>query len=272
MLLQKHPLLAWPLFIFFLALAFYLYPEDYVRIHMQYLFWLTVLSPYHYWLYSLWSLSCLLVLYLLAGSLACFPYAPSTLPVPILLYSEPLTLLSVHDIVTPCPYRVLGWWLSPHYPYHSLGLWLSPPFILTLLPVSDSVPSLPAYLCTTTYGLVCAQVPYIYKPCVPWLYSLTWIYLVLPGYLVHNLLSLISLYLWLTCFALTFGHRIFNLSEAFIVILDNLGYSYRRLQDSTRALPHQPTYPKWLDCDLWPAPVLQAVRDYPSKIAPRSSH
>jgi hypothetical protein len=52
-LLQEHPLLAWPLFIFLLALAFYLYLEDYARIHMQYLFWLTVLSPYLYWLYSL---------------------------------------------------------------------------------------------------------------------------------------------------------------------------------------------------------------------------
>jgi hypothetical protein len=52
-MLQEHPLLAWPLFIFLLALAFYLYPEDYARIHMQYLFWLTVLFPYLYWLYSL---------------------------------------------------------------------------------------------------------------------------------------------------------------------------------------------------------------------------
>jgi hypothetical protein len=52
-LLQEHLWLAWPLFIFFLTLAFYLYPEDYARIHMQYLFWLTVLSPYLYWLYSL---------------------------------------------------------------------------------------------------------------------------------------------------------------------------------------------------------------------------
>jgi hypothetical protein len=53
LLLQEHPLLAWPLFIFLLALAFCLYPEDYVCIHMQYLFWLTVLSPYPYWLYFL---------------------------------------------------------------------------------------------------------------------------------------------------------------------------------------------------------------------------
>jgi hypothetical protein len=51
--LQEHPWLAWPLFIFFLSLAFYLYLEDYARIHMQYLFWLTILSPYLYWLYSL---------------------------------------------------------------------------------------------------------------------------------------------------------------------------------------------------------------------------
>jgi hypothetical protein len=52
-MLQEHPLLAWPLFIFLLTLAFYLYPEDYARIHMQYLFWLTVLSPFLYWLYFL---------------------------------------------------------------------------------------------------------------------------------------------------------------------------------------------------------------------------
>jgi hypothetical protein len=46
-------MLAWPLFIFLLALAFYLYPEDYVRIHMHYLFWLVILSPYLFWLHSL---------------------------------------------------------------------------------------------------------------------------------------------------------------------------------------------------------------------------
>jgi hypothetical protein len=177
LLLQEHPLLAWPLFIFFLSLAFYLYPEDYVCIHMQYLFWLTVLSPYLYWLYSLWSRSHSPVLYLLTRSSARFPYAPSTIPVPILLYSEPPTLLSVHDIITP-------------YPYCILGQWLSLLFTLTLLPVSDSVLSLPAYLCTTTYGLVCAWVPYIYQPCVSQLYSLTWIYLVLHSYLVHNPWSL----------------------------------------------------------------------------------
>jgi hypothetical protein len=72
-------------------------------------------------------------------------------------------------------------------PYLTIGSWCHHPFTLTLLLVSDSVPCLPAYLCTTTYSLVCAQVPYVYKPCVPQLYSLTWIYLVLHGYLVHNL-------------------------------------------------------------------------------------
>jgi hypothetical protein len=89
-------------------LAFYLYPEDYACIHMQYLFWLTVLSPYLYWLYSLWSHSHSPVLYLLAGSSARFPYAPSNLPVPILLYSEPPTLLLVHDVITPYPYCTLS--------------------------------------------------------------------------------------------------------------------------------------------------------------------
>jgi len=52
-MLQEHLFLAWPLLIFLLALAFYLYLEDYARIHMQYLFWLTILFPYLYWLYSL---------------------------------------------------------------------------------------------------------------------------------------------------------------------------------------------------------------------------
>jgi hypothetical protein len=52
-LLQEHPMLAWPLFIFLLALAFYLYPEDYACIHMHYLFWLVILSPYLFWLHSL---------------------------------------------------------------------------------------------------------------------------------------------------------------------------------------------------------------------------
>jgi hypothetical protein len=50
LLLQEHP---WPLFIFLLILAFYLYPEDYTCIHMHYLFWLVILSPYLFWLYSL---------------------------------------------------------------------------------------------------------------------------------------------------------------------------------------------------------------------------
>jgi len=121
-LLQEHLLLAWPLFVFFLTLAFYLYPEDYAHIHMQCLFWLTILSPYLFWLYSLWSFSCSLVLYLLARSLDRFPYAPSILLVPILSYPEPLSLLLVHDIVTPYPYHTLDQWLGPHYPYHSFSV------------------------------------------------------------------------------------------------------------------------------------------------------
>jgi hypothetical protein len=52
MVLQEHPLLAWPLFIFLLILTLHLYPEDYMHIHMHYLFWLVVLSPYLFWLYS----------------------------------------------------------------------------------------------------------------------------------------------------------------------------------------------------------------------------
>jgi len=85
-------------------------PSTYIlRTHMQYLFWLTVLSPYLFWLYSLLLPSCLFVLYLLARSLAHFPYVPSTSPAHTLLYPEPLTLLLVRDIITPYPYHILGW-------------------------------------------------------------------------------------------------------------------------------------------------------------------
>jgi len=166
---------------FLLALAFYLYPEDYVRIHMQYLFWLTVLFPYLYRLYSLWSRfhpPCTISAHRIPGLL---PYALPILLVPTLLYPEPYTLLSVHDIVTPYPYRIPGWWLSPCHPYHSSGPWLSLPSTLTFPPVLDSILLLPAFLCTTTYSLVCAQFPHVYKPPVVQLYSLTWIYLVLHG-------------------------------------------------------------------------------------------
>jgi hypothetical protein len=64
------------------------------------------------------------------------------------------------------------------------------------------------------------------------------------------------------CFDLWSLHL--DLSEAFVITPNDSGYSYRQLQDSTCALTHRPTYPKQLDCDLWPAPVLQASRDYPS--------
>jgi len=92
------------------------------------------------------------------------PYALSALPVLTLLYPEPHTLLS---FPLPLPYH--------QSLTHSLSLTFS---------------------CTTTYSLVCAHFLQLYKPYIPQLYSLTWIYLVLPSYLVHNLLSLISLYLW----------------------------------------------------------------------------
>jgi hypothetical protein len=155
--LQEHLFLAWLLFIFLLALAFYLYLEDYVCIHMQYLFWLTVLFPYLYWLYSLWSCFhslCTIFAHRISGSI---PYALPIPPVPTLLHPEPYTLLSVHDVVTPYPYRIHSWWLSPCHLYHSFSPWLGLFPTLTLPLVSDSVPFLPAYLCTTTYSLVCAQ-------------------------------------------------------------------------------------------------------------------
>jgi hypothetical protein len=138
MVLQEHPLLAWPLFIFLLILTLHLYPEDYTCIHMHYLFWLVVLSPYLFWLYSFWSSSYSLVLYLLAGSLARSPmpfplywypsyYNLSPIPYYWSMTSSPLTLTTspVDDSV-------------PHYPYHSLSLWLNHPSALTLPLVSDS--------------------------------------------------------------------------------------------------------------------------------------
>jgi hypothetical protein len=77
-----------------------------------------------------------------------FPYTISISLVLTLLYLEPLTLTvpSVGDSVSPLP-----------LPYHrSLTHFLS----LT-------------FSCTTTYSLVCACFPYLYKPYILWLYSLT---------------------------------------------------------------------------------------------------
>jgi hypothetical protein len=128
-LLQEHPLLAWPLFIFLLILAFYLYPKDYMHIHMQYLFWLTILSPYLYWLYSLWPYSHLSVPYLLVGSPAHSPMS-----FPLYWYSPCYTL-------NPLPYY-RSMMMSP--------LTLTTPLvsdsslvILTIVSVCDSVPPLP---------------------------------------------------------------------------------------------------------------------------------
>jgi hypothetical protein len=174
-LLQEHPLLVWPLFIFLLILAFYLYPEDYTCIHMHYLFWLVPLSPYLFWLQSLWSISCSLVLYLLARS-------PARSPMPLPLYWCP-------------PYYIL----SPILLHQSMTL---SPYTLTVSLVYDSASPLPlpyhqsvthslslTSFYTSTYSLVCARSTHLYKPYVPQLYSLTWIYLVLPSDLVQNLLS-----------------------------------------------------------------------------------
>jgi hypothetical protein len=69
----------------------------------------------------------------------------------------------------------------PCYLYHSVSLWLSLPSTLTLPPVSDSLLFPLTFLCTTNYSLVCAQFPYVYEPSVLQLYSSTWIYLVLHG-------------------------------------------------------------------------------------------
>jgi hypothetical protein len=152
----------------------------------QYLFWLTILIPFH--------LTCTI-------NCSPDPWFASPMPLPLYQYSSYYILnpLPYYWSMTSPPlylYCILGWWLTSLYPYHSLGLWLSSPLPLPYYRFLTRLPSLPAYPCTTTYGLVCARFPYIYKPYIPQLYSLTWIYLVLPSYLVHNLLSLISLYLW----------------------------------------------------------------------------
>jgi hypothetical protein len=101
-----------------------------------------------------------------------YRYSPYYILNPIPYYrsktSSPLTASSVGDSV-PC------------YRYHSFGLWLSSPSALTLPSVSDSFPFPLTFLCTTIYSLVCAQLPYVYKPPVLQVYSLTWIYLVLHG-------------------------------------------------------------------------------------------
>jgi hypothetical protein len=149
---------------------------------MHYLFWQVVLSPYLFWLYSFWLSSCSLVLYLLTGSSAHSP-----MPFPLYWYPS-------YYILSPIPY------------YWSMML---SPITLTITSVCDSTIPLPlpyhqslthfsslTISCTTTYSLVCACLPRLYKPYVLQLCSLTWIYLVLPGYLVNNLLSLTSLYLW----------------------------------------------------------------------------
>jgi len=241
-----------------------------MRIHMHYLFWLVVLFPYLFWLYFFWSFSCSLILYLLARSLAHSP----------MLFH----FTDTHSIIFWAPYLTISLWN-----HHSIPLphsWSVTQFPVTfmIVVVCDSTfllplpyhQSLTCFLllilsCTTTYSLVCACFPSLYKPYIPQLYSLTWIYLVLPSYLVHNHSSPISLYLWslASLWPLVIASK--DLPEAFIIVPYDSGYNYHWLQDSTCALVHWPTYPKRLDCDLWPVPVLQASWDYPSKKVPQSS-
>jgi len=157
-LLQEHPLLAWPLFIFLLILAFYLYPEDYTCIHMHYLFWLVILSPYLFWLYSFWSLSCSPVLYLLAGSLA-----------------RPLCAFhftGTHPVISWAPYLTIGPWHCHPIPLLHPQLVTQSPVTFTIVSVCDSISPLPlpyhwslthspslTSFCTTTYSMVCARFP-----------------------------------------------------------------------------------------------------------------
>jgi hypothetical protein len=187
--------LAWPLFISLLIFSLYLYPEDFACIHMHYLFWLVILSPYLFWLYSLWLFPPAFVLYLLARPPACPP-------MPFLLYQ-----CSPYYILNPIPYYQSMTSSPLPLPYPQSVT--QSPATFTIVLVCDSTFPLPlpyhqslthslslTFSCTTTYSLVCAHFLQLYKPYIPQLYSLTWIYLVLPSYLVHNLLSLISLYLW----------------------------------------------------------------------------
>jgi len=67
----------------------------------------------------------------------------------------PFHSIGAHPIIFWIPYFTIGRWLSSSY--HSFSLWLSLPLTPTILLVSDSVLPLPAYLCTSTYGLVCTH-------------------------------------------------------------------------------------------------------------------
>jgi hypothetical protein len=145
---------------------------------------------------SLTSIGCTLPDHIFPSSLYYICSPDSRLASPMPLHST-----STHLIISWTPYLTISLWQchpftltavlvgdsARCYLYHSPGLWLGFPSTLTLLPVPDSVLFPLTFLCTTTYSLVCAQFPYVYKPPVAWLYSLTWIYLVLHGYLVHNL-------------------------------------------------------------------------------------
>jgi hypothetical protein len=169
-LLQEHPLLVWPIFIFLLILTFICLPD------------------------------------------------PQLIPL------CPFQFTSAHPIISWTPYPTISPWC--HCPIPLLHSWLvtQSPVIFTIVLVCDSTFPLPlpyhwslthslslTFLCTTTYSLVCACFLYLYKPYIPQLCSLTWIYLVLPSYLVYDLLSLTSLYLWSLNFALTLSYHVLDL-------------------------------------------------------------
>jgi hypothetical protein len=135
---------------------------------------------------------------LLAGHPFPLPFLV-TFPLIVSLFTCTISARRISGLLSLCPFHFTGTHpIISWTPYLTISLWRHHPFTLTIASVCDSVPPypylttspwlilLPAYLCTTTYGLVCAHFPYVYKPYVPWLYSLTWIYLVLYSYLVHN--------------------------------------------------------------------------------------
>jgi hypothetical protein len=104
-----------------------------------------ILSPYLFQLYSLWSLSCSLVLYLFSG-----PLAHSPIP-------SPFHWCSPYYILNPLPLPYLRLVTqSPLCPYLTTGLWLISfhlPFPVLLL-TAWSVLVSPTYINPTYYGCI----------------------------------------------------------------------------------------------------------------------
>jgi hypothetical protein len=148
------------------------------------------------------------------------------LPDPWLVPLCPFHFTSTHPIISWALYLTIGPWCCHPIPLLHPQLVTQSPVTLTIVLVCDSTfpLSLPYYQaltcsllltfsCTTTYSLVCAHFPSLYKPYIPQLYSLTWIYLVLPGYLVPQPLKPNKLIRVIISITLTLGHHILDLQK-----------------------------------------------------------